>query len=221
MAKLGESAAEKKDTTPGRRAAPGAVKGAAWSPPVASTSSADWPRLSPSPAFVLQAHPRRWGVMRDRVIPVLGRLMLQPGVNNVSVVEKTGEVKWKAAAAAREERGWTSIPWDVDGPNTSYLYEPRPGTVLERWTKCYPGSERVTCDEVAYVEWCRSLVDRGVIAAPAAYVLESMLDSERSSLATALEQAHNSPAAKQDAERIVKRIACIEAELAEVSAEAA
>jgi hypothetical protein len=206
------------------KARPGAATGSAWTPPKAALPSTALPKLPASPPFVLLAHPQRWTVMAGKVIPLMGRTVLQPGVNNVTAIERAGVppiVQWKQAVASREERGWIAISWDVDGPGTSYLIEVAPGVVVEKWTRTYPGSDRVDCDEAAYADWCRSLIARGYIAPPAVHILESMRDIARAELAKAAEQAPVSTSAKGEVKRIEALIAALDAELAEANGEAA
>lgn len=196
----------------GKKAA-GPVTAPSWSPPKAMTDAASLPRLPPSAPFLLMAHPDRWQVMGGMVVALLGRLLLQPGLANVRAA-RDGSPLWKEAAAKREEKGWVSIPWDVDGPDTSYVVQPNPGAHIERWARVYPRSDRIDCDEVGYRDWLRSLVDRGIIAPPPLHILRRMLETERNDLARALEASSTSATAQAEVKRLEKVIAAIESEIA-------
>lgn len=202
------------ESAPVARAKIGAVEAPAWTPPQALTDAVNLPRLPASPPFLLMAHPDRWQVMLGRVVPLLGRLLLQPGLANVAA-NRDGSPRWKEAAAKREERGWISIPWDVDGAGTSYVVQPNPGAHIEKWARTYPRSEKIDCDELGYRDWLLSLVARGILPPPPAHILRQMIDTERGHLARALEASLTSPSAKVEVARLEKVIAVLEAELAE------
>ena len=191
----------------------GATSAPAWTPPQALTDAVSLPRLPPSPPFLLLAHPDRWQVMLGKVVPLLGRLLLQPGLANVSAA-RDGSARWQEAAAKREERGWVSIPWDVDGPNTSYIVQPNPGAHIEKWARTYPRSDKIDCDEAGYRDWLVSLIARGIVPPPPAHILRRMIDTERSHMTQAMEASSTSPTAKAEVARLEKLIAVLEAELA-------
>lgn len=134
------------------------------------------PRVEPTAPFLLVHHPQRWTVMAGRVIPQLGKLKLQPGVNGVEQEPRTGKPIPGPAIAEAREKGFTVIPWDVDGAGTTYLKRPTGTTdvVLLRFERCYPGSAQIDCDEAGYVAWCRGLIDRKVLQPPPVYALERM-----------------------------------------------
>jgi hypothetical protein len=200
------------------KAAPGSVDAPMWTPPVPQVERKDYPDLPPSPPFLLMAHPDRWQVMGGAVVPLLGTLRLQAGVNNVSVT-RNGEIRHREAQAKMEERAWQIIPWDVDGPGTSYLVEPKPGVVLEKWTKTYPRQSTTHCDVPAYVAWLLSLIARGVIAPVGLHILDKMAGNLRNDHQRALEQVHTSPVAAENAKRIAAELAVVEAEIAKRSGE--
>lgn len=147
-------------------------------PNVAATAVAEAPppKIPPCPPFLFAFRAERWTVMGDAVIPCLSKWPLRAGVNGIEET-KDGKIRTKEAMAAAEDRGLKLIPFDVDGPGTSYIRRPR-GTShvhLAKWERTYPGSAQIDCDEVGYIAFCRGLVDRGVIPHPRVYVLERML----------------------------------------------
>lgn len=133
--------------------------------------------------FILKAHPARWTVMGGKVIPQLGRIALMPGLNSIS---KIGDrINASEARAASADRGWKVIPFGhippahmQPGQEPSYLYSPegRPDVTLSIYTRCYPGSERLDCDEARYIEFCEHLVSSGLIDPPALWVLEQLAE---------------------------------------------
>lgn len=134
------------------------------------------------PPFLLKSHPERWTVMGGKVIPLFGRMVLQPGVGGVSA-RPGGKIDAGDARNMNEAKGWTLIPVnavpdhhaDADGVK-SYLYRPegREDITLLRYTRCFPGSKALEVDEVGYVEFCEYLMDTGIVERPKAYALEKL-----------------------------------------------
>jgi len=133
--------------------------------------------------FILKAHPARWTVMGGKVIPQLGRIALMPGLNSIS--RHGDRINASEARAASADRGWKVIPFGhvppghlPDDQAPSYLYSPdgRPDVTLLIYTRCYPGSDRVDCDEARYIEFCEHLVSSGLIDPPALWVLEQLAE---------------------------------------------
>jgi hypothetical protein len=140
-------------------------------------------RVEPSPPFLLKAHPSRWTVMGGKVIPQLGRVAFVEGLNSISRVG--GRWNVSEARAASADRGWTVIPFAhippahmQPGKEPSYLWSPegRPDVTLSIYTRCYPGSERMDCDEARYLEFCEHLVTSGLIQPPQLWVLEQLAE---------------------------------------------
>lgn len=178
------------------------------------------PDLAPEAAYLLKVHPERWTVMEGEVVPLCGKLKLYPGVNNVRAVKlpngKT-QFRTRAAEAEAEAQGWKVLKFDVDGPGTSYLHEPRDGVFLSRWETPHPRSKVVTVDTAGYVAWLRGLIERGAIARPKAYVLERMAERLRGELGEMLDKVHGSPSLRPRIERTEADIAAIEAELEKIA----
>lgn len=134
------------------------------------------PRLHPSPMFKLYASPERWCVMGGKVIPALGKFPLVAGINGIEMGPKGTIRSEDAELNYARKKGITFIPFDVDGKGTSYMKKPRgtEGVYLSKWEKVYPGSAQIDCDEKPYIEWCQSLITRGLIKPVPLYVLERM-----------------------------------------------
>lgn len=161
--------------------------GAAYVPDLGPVNrSAPPTKVDACPPFLLKAHPERWTVMGGSIIPLFGRLVLQPGVSGVSA-RPGGKIDAADARNMSEDRGWTLIPvdaipdhhasLDADGNVVkSYLYRPegRPDVTLLKYTRCFPGSAQVEVDEAGYIEFCEYLMDTGVIERPRSYALEKL-----------------------------------------------
>lgn len=134
------------------------------------------PKLHPAPAFKYYANVERWCIMRGKVIPALGKFPLVAGLNGITEGRNGVIQSADAEIAFARKKGAVWIDFDVDGKGTSYLKKPRGtnGVFLSKWEKCYPGSSQIDCDEGPYVEWCQSLVSRGLIPPPPLYILERM-----------------------------------------------
>jgi len=167
--------------------------------------------------------------MGGRVIPLLGKLKLMGGVNRVRQITEVIDGKRvertlaKEAIAHSEEQGWITIPLDVDGPGTSYLQRPKtaPQVVISRFERVYPGSAVIDCDEEPYVEWCRSLIDRGIIPPPPMYVLEGLRASVAKDLGEAANKLPAVPSLAPLVDRLTADLEAIDAEIAGRKASAA
>lgn len=130
------------------------------------------------PAFVLAHSQDAWTVEGGRLIPQLAKHVVQDGVNGTSVIrDGAGLVRGTDTSLFRANLhswGQKEIPHDVDGPGTSYMVQPYPGHYVDRWTRMYPGTDRVSYDTAGYAAWCGSLVDRRVIQPPRLPALEAL-----------------------------------------------
>lgn len=149
------------------------------------------PDLLTSPPFVFAVKLGTAGAWRVdvglyRVLPVLRRFPLQPGLNGSRVLDGErlpGGKRGPQRLDVRGEldrlrwRGFTVVPHDVDGPGTSYMQRvaTRSGAAhLTRWERAYSGSTRITSDQDGYRAWLASLLDRGVLPEPTVYELEAL-----------------------------------------------
>lgn len=160
-------------------------------------SPGDLPPMPNHPAnspFRFRFHPKRWGVMAGKLVPMLHKWTIEPGLGGV---ERDGA--WRRAAAQMQEKGWILIPLDVDGPGTSYVktYPVAGGTLhLPRWAMVWAGSDQVGCRDEDYAAWLQSLVERGVVPGPAPYVLTALIEKQEARLSGMLDQVHANPSLK-------------------------
>lgn len=178
------------------------------------------PTLSPethSP-FVLLTHPARVGVVAGRVVPLCGKLHVRPGVGQVTQ-RRDGAFSLRDALRSWEDRGWTPIPWDIDGPGTSYLVEVAPGVWLDRWSTAIAGSADVMTDAESYADWLRGLLDRAAIPSITRWALAKLREAAARDVADLADQVRTSPSRAADLDRARANLALVEAELAALSGE--
>jgi len=135
------------------------------------------PRIPDTPLFMFQHRPGMYQLMQGEVVPRLTKLKIgAAGVNGVGQDSK-GNPDPRPAIAQALEDGNTIIPFDVDGPGTSYIRVPKgmPNVHLSRWEKPFPGSHLVEVAEAEFVAWLKSLVSRGIIPACPLHVLHTLL----------------------------------------------
>ena len=169
------------------------------------------PRLGPSSRFLLLAHPNRWCVTGGKLIPLLKRFSLEPGLCGV---DKSGN--HYGALAQQQSRGWTVIPEDVDGPGTSYLRVDRVAQgqrFRTRWEIVYNGSSRIGSRSDEYAAWCAELVERGLVMAPPVHVIEGMIERLEASLANLSNKVHAVPSLKIKIDAQEADLAVLRAEL--------
>jgi hypothetical protein len=147
------------------------------------------------------------------VVPIVKRLVLKGGVHQVRQ-NRDGSFQTRAAIADWEERGWETIPHDVDGPGTSYLHNPAPGAYLTRWETAHAGSSLITSDGPGYVAWLRGPIADGKIPRCPPYVLERMLAQRQQELASVVDRAQTQPSLQAEVARLKGEIAAINEELA-------
>ncbi|NBV19954.1 hypothetical protein [Janthinobacterium sp.] len=177
-------------------------------------------RVEPIPAYQLKAHPERWTVMRGELVPLLGKIKHIRGLNGADG-EPGKPARIATAEAGAREAGWTPIPFTAVPTSagvSSYLWRPegRPDVHLHFTERVYPGSARVEADEPRYVEWCRWLVTSGTISPPAPYVLRTMEAEYDRRYNDALNRSADFPSYKDVADRALKDLEAIRAELAKV-----
>lgn len=169
------------------------------------------PKLRELPPILLTVHPERWQVMHGMVVPLCGAIKLLRGCNNVDMLPN-GKYTIADAITQAHREGAVEIPWDVDGPGTSYLREVAPGVYLTRWQTATAGSEYVQVDEVGYAKWLRGLVDAGKIPKPRAYVVERLLAVAQKDLGEIADRLATTPSLKPRAKRLEDDIKALEAE---------
>ncbi len=157
------------DTAATTQAAPsGAVGGAAFVPGVDRDMGPNRaPRLTKRAPFLYFAHPERWQILDGDILPLLGKLKLQPGVMGVQRGRAPGAVNLRLARVACEERGRTIIPVDsvppthvAPGEAPSYLrtIDSTSGpVVLSRYAQAFAGSAVTKCNKVEWAEFLRKV----------------------------------------------------------------
>lgn len=135
-------------------------------------------------------NPNRWGVVAGKLVPILGRLHAAPGSNGVDRGGDSFEPRadMRPAFQFMAEDGRFVIPWDCDGPGTTYLRSYLIGMTrhrktgapirllhwCDRWTTAYPGSDVVDTDTDGYVAWLRGLAEGGYFPPPSKAVLDRL-----------------------------------------------
>lgn len=204
-----------------------APTGAAYVPDLGAVTRAQpVTEIDASPAFLLKAHRERWTVMGGKVIPLFGRIVLQPGVGGVSS-RPGGKIDAADARNMAEQQGWTIIPTsaipdhhaDANGTK-SYLYRPegREDVTLLRYTRCFPGSKALEVDEAGYVEFCEHLQDTGVIERPKAYALDALMQRLAKEAGALSDRARNQSSYQGAAEMAAAQVAVVAAQLATLRA---
>ena len=184
--------------------------GETWNPAYGEQQSAALPRLPARPPALKMFHPERWTVISGHVVPLLGDLKLQPGINRIRMTREGRFLKLEAQAAA-EEQGWTIIPHDVDGE--SYIRQVAPAVFVTRWERVFPNSAHVECDESGYALWLRGLIDRGVIPRPAGYVLEMLRSKRQKEHDDVSDKVATVPSLRSTVERLAADLRAIDAEI--------
>lgn len=204
------------------RIAPGASYAA---PEEVSAPGPKPPKIDGAQMFLFTHTRTQWEVRAGQIVPRLGRQRIMAGVNLIRRVGK----KWDLSGfrAWADERGRQIIPWNVDAPEFgSYMQRVGPGMYVDRWTTAYSGSNHVTFDEVGYVDWLASLVDRGIIQAPELDALE-MLERDiilsidnAGMMAASLPQQYQGSRAS-NLERLQRDLEVVQAELEQLQRSAA
>lgn len=170
------------------------------------------PKLGASPPFYFRFHPDRWCVLGDHVVPLLGKLKLQGGLNRVEKRNETLHIR--VAVSHSEDEGWITIPWDVEGPGTSYIRK-IDGTELwiSRFERVFPDSEHIATDEAGYIAFLHKLVEDGVVPAPELHVLEALEGKTRQSWGEVADRARHVPSYAALAERLARDLEVVRAEI--------
>lgn len=172
------------------------------------------PLAEPRPEYRMMVHPERWGVIAGQVVPIVGHLHLQGGVNQMKA-KPDGSHEGRYAIAAAEERGWMVLDEVIDG--IQLCQEKAPGVWVSHWERLYPGSSQVTSNTAAYVKWLREQIDAGVIPAPRPYVLERLIESKRRESLTLADAVRTQPSRQPELDRAQADLAALEQELARIN----
>ena len=133
------------------------------------------PKLNhaPSPPFFLKWHPQRWELVEGELLPKLGRLAVEPGVNGV---DKNGDPS--LAFVSAKQRGWRVIGWDVITDGYVRVHQGNFGKVhLTKWQTPKQIGNRciIKHDAQGYRQFLRELVASSVISKPDPDLLDAMI----------------------------------------------
>lgn len=190
----------------------GAAPVETWTPEFGTAQkTAPAPRIESSPPFLLMAHPNRWHVRGGKLLPHLSRLALVDGSGQVR--KRNGKLYARDAIASYEEKGWTVIPVDIDGPGTSYVRKVAgTGAHITRFMQVFSGSDAVLVDADGEAKWMQGLIARGVIKPCPDYVLDRLAAQLREGLLSAQDLAKTVPSAAAKVDRLAADLAVIVAE---------
>ena len=142
-------------------------------PLITRAAPAPAPRVPACPRFLYFWRPDRYQAAHGAIVPGVVKMVVEPGVNGVDAKGNPD-----GAIATRVRRGWILIPEDVDGDGTSYLARRtnHEGKVfwLDQFAPVHNGSSHVGDGSEKFAGWLVSLMDRGVIAKPAPYIVEAL-----------------------------------------------
>lgn len=179
-------------------------------------------KVAACPPFVMIYHPARWTVMGENLIPQLGKLKLQPGIQGADS-KGSGKVAIGDPRNFYEEMGWTLIPPTAIPPEhvrpgepASYLRNPagRPDVTIHYCEEVYPGESYITCNEKKYVQWAQYLIAQNIVKPAPVYVLRAMLEQAQKSANEMADKARHNSNFAATAERLARVAKVIEAELA-------
>jgi hypothetical protein len=159
-----------------------------------------FPKLDPTPPFLLAYHPQRWAVVEGYCVPALATVVVEPGVNNVENLTRNGRTSpdWTAAAKLHTTKGATIIPHAKGPGGRSYMQrvQVRHGHHhMPVFATAHRGSDEVTVNGKGYSEWLESLFDDGTLAPPPPYVLRNLRAKYEQERATYADRAYNQPSA--------------------------
>jgi hypothetical protein len=137
--------------------------------------------LPGSRTFQYMYHPRRWAWMDDQWLPVLGKLVLEPGVNGV-----TGRCDPRPAIQRAIERGWRMIPLDCIPRGYVHRYINKTGKAVHmsifEQVEIVAGKTMVKTDQPGYRAFLNDLIDRGLIEPLNEEVRRELIERKRLSL---------------------------------------
>jgi len=172
--------------------------------------------LPASPSFFLKWHPARWYMANGRLLPCLGKLVIEPGINGVDA--RGGHTIAKAEA---DRRGWTIIPWEVIPDGYVRAYDVRGGVAhMTRWERPKAIGNRaiIKTDEKGYHAFLQHLLDEGIVPPPDPDIVDAMSDVQRSRISRNLKRAKTDDGAAARLEADRARLAELEAAQARAGA---
>lgn len=161
----------------------------------------------------LAAHPARWQVLGEQVVPLLGSVKMIPGL---LAVQRTRGGQWALhdLRAELDRLGWTLVPHDAVPPEeaakgrTSIYYQPegRPDLKLHYCERATAGSRETRCDEARWLRYLSWLVESGTVAAPSLEQLELLEEKLEERHVDAVDKAQKVPSFRARAETHAKQM---------------
>lgn len=167
------------------------------------------PKLQPSPPFLFKAHPLRWCVMGGEVIPMLSKLKVIQGINGI-IFDRAGNPDFRNVARKAEDDGWVIVPMDIDGSPYAVQVPGLPQCWISKFEAPHAGLDYTTPKVKEYVEFCKSLVDKGVIEPISRPVLEALLDQSRKNYHAIADKAVSVPSLQKQAKDLSDVVAVCE-----------
>lgn len=133
--------------------------------------------------FLLWFHPKRWCVIEGEVVPHLQQFPLVPGVCNYTI-GRDGKPKITKHKLEKMEADWIMVEYSW-GPGGSYIKQVEAridGTnettkmYLSVFANAIAGSTAVKVSSKAYGAWLTSLIQKGLLPKPDAYIGEKKLE---------------------------------------------
>ena len=143
--------------------------------------------LAPSAPFFLKWHPQRWELNGGELLPKLGRLAVEPGVNGV---DKHGDPS--LAFVSAEQRGWKILPWDVIADGYVRVHQGNFGAVhLTKWQQPRQIGNRCILkhDADGYRQFLREMLAAGIIDPPDPDLIDAMIEEKQGKLDRARQSA--------------------------------
>lgn len=172
------------------------------------------------PPWYWVASPKRWGIIGDRIVPVLSKIVLNPN-GGIGGVDGDGQSAYpEVPVAAAAQRGEVVIRWEdprflvtlPDGKRVHYLRKVKGrGGYVSAWQTPDPATDECVIDIEGYASWLRSLIDAGIIPPVTKPVLENL----RKSVLTAIDKYEDTSVNLHTARyaRLKEELAIIDAEL--------
>lgn len=168
------------------------------------------PHLPLAPMFVLVFSPSRWHVLGGRLVPMLSKLPLEPGINGV---ERNKDGRWRLAKlrARLEEEDRILIDFALAPDGRSYMKEvmTRAGqgggsdlrpTYITVWESAHAGDSRTYTDIDGYSKWLSDLVQTGKLPSCPPYRIRAMGETMAADIRSAEAVAGKSPSGARSQE---------------------
>jgi len=179
--------------------------------------------MSPRNPFLYKTKSDRWQVISGKLLPLPGKMLLQPGINAVELASDGKSADDTQARIIAERKGWRIVPVDCIpqshkdelGADT-YLWTPegRPDVVLGLYEKAFSGTATTQADTARWVEFLEFLVAEGHADNCPDYVITRMIDDRETSIAGHIDKVDAQPSVAAHVKRKTAEIEVLQAELA-------